>query len=339
MNKKNVMITVGCIIILLVACIGGYNGYSAYQDYQIQKNLEEHFGNVSLSDDEIEELSNSILNQRTSVVIPTLGSMDNSGQKSDIIDDIPDIEHFSELLQKIASELSIAPIKTLTYLKTDYHDDTDITTCMFSFPYKDSEAYSFFWYCDEEWFAAWVIDGQETKAYWIGDEMEDLLPSSYKESSTASNAETSTPSPDLDESEKEAKALAETSKDITSGSLYDTVTSIYDNVYMNYMADGTLSIMFFFEQGTAEENAAIFFDICEQIVQNYAIEEEYSSIVFMVKTDVGLLAMLTLIDYESPDSFMSTLTVLKDEYKTAFMSIYEQSPLNKDIANLYKKYK
>lgn len=140
---------------------------------------------------------------------------------------------------------------------------------------------------------------------------------------------------ELDELQVRAKAKAETAITITSGSLYDTVTSIFNNVLLTSTADGSLCILFTFDQSTAEETAIKFFDIAEQICKSYSIEKEYSSITFMLKTDEGLLAALTLLDYEASDSFTSGFTVFEHEYETAFTSAYNNSSLNNDISDSF----
>ena len=121
--------------------------------------------------------SESASESKTAAVIPSLEAVESSMLKSDAIEDIPDIEGFAELLQGIAVEMEIQPIETLTYIDCSEADGG--TSCKFTFPYGEGEAYAYFGYDGEQWIAAWVIDAKKVKVYWIGDGMESTLPPGY----------------------------------------------------------------------------------------------------------------------------------------------------------------
>lgn len=122
--------------------------------------------------------SESASEPKTAAVIPSLEAVESSMLKSDAIEDIPDIEGFSEVLQGIAAEMEMQSVETLTYIDCD--ESGGGTSCKFTFPYGDGEAYAYFGYDGEKWIAAWVIDAKKAKVYWIGDGMESTLPPGYK---------------------------------------------------------------------------------------------------------------------------------------------------------------
>ncbi len=121
--------------------------------------------------------SESASEPKTAAVIPSLEAVESSKLKSDTIEDIPDIEGFAEVLQGIAAEMGLQPIETLTYIDCDEADGG--TSCKFTFPYGDGEAYAYFGYDGEQWIAAWIIDAKKVSVYWIGDGMESTLPPGY----------------------------------------------------------------------------------------------------------------------------------------------------------------
>lgn len=96
---------------MLIACIGGYIGYSNYQDYLVQKNLEEHFGNVHLSDDEVDEIANSILELDSTnddsldidanFQIEKKGSIEDTAEPESYVYDIQSILNDEQFLQAL----------------------------------------------------------------------------------------------------------------------------------------------------------------------------------------------------------------------------------------------
>lgn len=123
-----------------------------------------------------------VKSESASALIPTLEAVENSALKSDTIEDIPDIEGFAELLQVVAAKMGIEPIETLTYI--DCNEVDGGTSCNFTFPYGDSEAYAYFGYDGEKWLAAWVLDAKRLEVYWVADGMEEYLPPTYKKTET-----------------------------------------------------------------------------------------------------------------------------------------------------------
>ena len=103
--------------------------------------------------------------------------------------------------------MEIQPIETLTYIDCSEADGG--TSCKFTFPYGEGEAYAYFGYDGEQWIAAWVIDAKFPAfprsirqtirtyiklqqlsifsyhvsfpffAYWIGHGLESTLPPGY----------------------------------------------------------------------------------------------------------------------------------------------------------------
>lgn len=64
-SKKQVLITISVFVIIIIVPLLLYYGYKARKEYLLQKNLEEHFGNTSLSDKEIEDLAQEIVSPTT----------------------------------------------------------------------------------------------------------------------------------------------------------------------------------------------------------------------------------------------------------------------------------
>lgn len=276
--------------------------------------------------------SDSASESKTAAVIPTLKAVESSKLKSDAIEDIPDIEGFAEVLQGIAAEMEMQSVETLTYLKADYHEDTGGTTCMFSFPYENGEAYALFGYYNEEWFAAWVIDAKEATVYWVGEGMEEYLPPAYKKTETESSESSSLV--DLEKIKQEAEKTASNSKEITSGDLYDAVISVYQNVKIMDMGESVL-FMIDIEHSTIDSDSAGLFYFSNEILKKYPLEDSYSDVSFSMSVDGKVVAMLTLMQYMSAESYKSDFISLNDLYDDALANVYNNGFLKHDIMSSF----
>lgn len=267
---------------------------------------------------------------KSAVLIPSLEAAENSALKSDAIEDIPDIEGFAKLLQVVADKMEIAPIETITYI--DCNEVDGGTSCNFTFPYGDSEAYAYFGYDGEKWLAAWVLDAKRPEVYWVADGMEQYLPPTYKKTETQDNESSSLA--DLDEIKQEAEKTASNSKEITNGDLYDAVISIYQNVKIMDMGDSIL-FMIDIEHGTIESDSAGLFYFSNEILKKYPLEDSYSNVSFSMSVDGKAVAMLTLMQYTSAESYKADFISLDDSYDDAMENVYNSGFLQHDIISSF----
>ncbi len=74
--KKNIIIAIMAIIAILAVSIA----YASYSEYAVQKDLEEHFGNVELSDDEAKQMA------KDSILGDEVDDINSSNQLHDDLD-------------------------------------------------------------------------------------------------------------------------------------------------------------------------------------------------------------------------------------------------------------
>lgn len=267
----------------------------------------------------------------SSAVIPSLEALESSALKSGAIEDIPDIEGFSEVLQGVAAEMGIEPIETLTYIDCDDVDGG--TRCAFMFPYGGGSALAYFGYNGEKWLAAYVVDSKEIKVYWLGDGMENLLPPQYKSEIESENQDSSVLT-DLDKVKEEAEKIAANSKEITDGDLYDAITAIYPNVKITDMGESIL-IMISIEHDTIESDSATLFYLADAFLNGYALENDFSDVSFSMSVDGSAVGMLTLLNYKSPVSYDSSFVAIKSEYSDTLNDVYNDGFLSHDLKKKY----
>ena len=274
----------------------------------------------------------SEIESESAAVIPTLKAAENSALKSDAIKDIPDIERFAELLQDIATEMGIQPIETLTYINCNETDG--ITGCSFTFPFDDdSEAYAYFGYDGKQWIAVWVVDTKSPKIYWVAEGMEEYLPPIYKKTE-AKTTESSSSLVDFEKNEQEAEKISSNSKEITSGDLYDAVISVYQNIKIMDMGDSVL-FMIDIEHGTIESDSAALFYFSNEILNSFPLESSYSNVSFSMSVDGNAIAMRTLMQYKSAESYKSDFISLEDSYDDALENVYNNGFLQHDIMSSF----
>lgn len=150
-----------------------------------------------------------------------------------------------------------------------------------------------------------------------------------------SNDSTSTaPSDSLDDLMREAEELAASSKKITEGELYDSITAIYPDVVIHTDANNDLSIQINLNHDTVETDSLAFFETVISICKSCALEHESSNISFTMMVDSEFVTMITFLDYASLDSFSTTEPVIMvDEYKEAIKYIYSNLFSKHDIEN------
>lgn len=274
--------------------------------------------------------SESASESKTAAVIPTLEAVESSKLKSDAIEDIPDIEGFTEMLQGIAAEMGMQPIETLTYIDCDESDGG--TSCKFTFPYGNGEAYAYFGYDGEQWIAAWVIDAKRPEVYWVADGMEEYLPPMYKQTETKDIESSSLA--DIEKIKQEAEKTASNSKEITNGDLYDAVISVYQNVRIMDMGESVL-FMIDIEHNTIESDSAGLFYFSNEILKKYPLENSYSDVSFSMSVEGKAVAMLTLMQYTSSESYNSDFISLDDSYDDALENVYNNGFLQHDIMSSF----
>lgn len=120
---------------------------------------------------------------------------------------------------------------------------------------------------------------------------------------------------------------------ITSGEFYDSVSAIHSDVVLTEIENG-ISISLFFKHENELEDSIMFFDVVSTILEESNLENYYSNVTFMMFVDDSLVTMLTLLDYSSSSSFVSTgPIILKNEYKESIETLYSLGFSSNDVSN------
>lgn len=123
---------------------------------------------------------------------------------------------------------------------------------------------------------------------------------------------------------------------ITEGTLYDSITAIYQDVSLTNIDNG-LSVQINLPHESYEDDSNAFFYIITSICQSCELEKYYSSIVFSLMVDDNLITMITFVDYSSPSSFSSTEPIVfVDEYKESIAKLYTNTFFSNDIGNMFE---
>lgn len=139
----------------------------------------------------------------------------------------------------------------------------------------------------------------------------------------------------FDEMMKDAEEKSSNSKEIISGDLYDSITSVYPNVTITDMGDGDLSMILEIEHSTIESDSAVLFYLANEIMKNCNIEDSFSNITFLMSVEKKIVAFVTLLSYESATSFSSDLVIVKDSYESAMQNIYNNAFISHDIQSVF----
>lgn len=138
---------------------------------------------------------------------------------------------------------------------------------------------------------------------------------------------------DFDELLAEAEEKASNSTKITDGDLYDSITTIYQDVTIADV-DDSIAITINLSHSSYEEDSAAFFYIAKSICDSCQLEDLYSGVVFSAFVDDSPVVTLTLIDYISPTSFKSSEPVVFDDaYKEFMLQYYNDLFVSSDISN------
>lgn len=133
----------------------------------------------------------------------------------------------------------------------------------------------------------------------------------------------------------EADELAKSSVKITEGPLYDSITSICQDVSLTEIS-GSLCINIYLNHDTVNSDAFSFFTTVASIIKECNIETYYSSIDFCMFVDHNMVCTFILTDYASPASFnCSKPVVLVDGYKSIISKIYTSVFASYDISNQF----
>lgn len=123
---------------------------------------------------------------------------------------------------------------------------------------------------------------------------------------------------------------------ITEGALYDSITAIYQDIYLTSIDNG-LSVRINLPHESYEDDSITFFDIITSIYQSCELEKYYSSIVFSLMVNDDLITMITLVDYSSPSSFSTVEPVVFIyEYEEPIAKLYENTFISNDISNMFE---
>lgn len=134
---------------------------------------------------------------------------------------------------------------------------------------------------------------------------------------------------------RQAEELADSSKKITEGVLYDSISAVHPDVTIYDMGD-SLSISINLVHREYEDDSINFFDVLSSICQSCALEDSYSAISFSMVVDGKLVSMLTLTSYESPNNFSSSQPIiLVNEYEEIINNIYSTVFSQNDITNTF----
>lgn len=132
-----------------------------------------------------------------------------------------------------------------------------------------------------------------------------------------------------------ADELAKSSIKIAEGPLYDSITSIYQDVSLTEISD-SLCINVYLNHDTVNSDALSFFTTVTSIIKECNIETYHSSIDFCMFVDNNMVCTFVLTDYTSPASFScSKPVVLVDGYKSIISKIYTSVFSSYDISNQF----
>lgn len=171
-------------------------------------------------------------------------------------------------------------------------------------------------------------------------ETESALPDDQADDPTflgnSSNDSASVPTDPLDDLNRQAEELADSSEKITEGDLYDSITAIYPDVVIHTNANNDLSIRINLNHDTIETDSLAFFETIISICTSCALENNFSNISFTMMVDSELVTMITFLDYASFSSFSTAEPiVMVDEYETTIKYIYSTLFSKSDITNQY----
>lgn len=126
----------------------------------------------------------------------------------------------------------------------------------------------------------------------------------------------------LNDIEKKAEETSASASEITSGKLYDLVSSIYSNFTLVDM-DTSLAVNIYFTSTNSDtDNSTLFFNTIKQIINSCEIEKSYSGVIFNMFVDTKMTASITLTSYISPESFSSSYVVIDNNYTDAISDAY-----------------
>ncbi len=137
------------------------------------------------------------------------------------------------------------------------------------------------------------------------------------------------------ESIEQSKFVAPT--EITEGILYESIINIYPNISL-YEENDTLNIHINLEHESYENDSFNFFNILISICQSCKLENNYSSISFIMKVDDELITVFPLLDYIDPDNFTTSEPIVTiDEYKEPISNQYFALLSSHDIGLEFQK--
>lgn len=140
----------------------------------------------------------------------------------------------------------------------------------------------------------------------------------------------------LEDLNRQAEELADSSEEITEGELYDSITAIYADVVIRTNANNDLTIKLNLNHDTVETDSLAFFETIISICKSCALENESSNITFIMMVDSKFVTMVNFLNYASLGSFSTTEpVVLVSEYEETIKYIYSTLFSKNDISNQF----
>lgn len=164
-KKKTYIVVIVCLIVISISFAVRF-GCKAYWDYEIQKNLDDHFGDISLSDDEIDALAKNIVSPEPSA--ENNPPSQNSSLSSDELEILQNAEFQETLAEAMAEihpldiiDISVSVIGTsnyereiIAYVTTDlrtlsvFMSELSVSGTWIYYIISDSDS-GHVYYCDE----------------------------------------------------------------------------------------------------------------------------------------------------------------------------------------------
>lgn len=89
------------------------------------------------------------------------------------------------------------------------------------------------------------------------------------------------------------------------------------------------------EHSTIESDSAGLFFFSNEILKKYPLENSYSNVSFSMSVDGNAVALLTLMQYVSAESYKSDFISLDDSYDDALENVYNIGFLQHDIMSSF----
>ncbi len=165
----------------------------------------------------------------------------------------------------------------------------------------------------------------------MGNETEEITPDNHQDTispdlQATTKPESSGPSESVQSAEesKDNSSLPEGQEEITSGLLYETVKSIYNDTIISIGESGLLSIRIFLDKSTPKTDSELFISIINELLDQYDLDKEYENIYFIMLVDNDIVSMINMDEYDNDLGFSSSLIMVSEEYAEYLEPEYEK---------------